>query len=113
MPDVKRELTERLFDLMILKQANKDLDIAGLDALINRVSVSLSPEDVERIERMADARRPVGAAHDPEEGLARLRRLMLYSVKSAKSLESALRAVEVLCTEEDVAAVEEMMRQKL
>jgi len=38
---------------------------------------------------------------------------ILYSLKTAKSLESAIRAVEIMCTRDEIAAVEKAVAEEM
>jgi len=42
-----------------------------------------------------------------------LLRSILYNLKTAKSLESAIRAVEVICTKDEIAAVEKAVAEEM
>ncbi|MDR2182734.1 MAG: hypothetical protein LBE55_01025 [Clostridiales bacterium] len=49
--ELRREQTERLFDLLKLKNDNKDIEIRGLDVLITRAKASMVQEDVAWVEK--------------------------------------------------------------
>ena len=49
--ELRREQTERLFDLLKLKNDNKDIEIRGLDVLIIRAKASMLQEDVAWVEK--------------------------------------------------------------
>jgi len=49
--ELRREQTERLFDLLKLKYDNMDLKIKGLDVLIVRAKAPMDKEDVAWVEK--------------------------------------------------------------
>ena len=49
--ELRREQTERLFDLLKLKNDNPGLDIKGLDVLILRAKAPMDKEDVAWVEQ--------------------------------------------------------------
>jgi hypothetical protein len=51
-PELRREQTERLFDLLRLKRENEGYEVKCLDEMIRRAKASMTQEDVSWVEKL-------------------------------------------------------------
>lgn len=52
--EIDRELTERLYELLMLKKSNPGYDIKGLDGAIGRVQASMTKESIAWVKQQVD-----------------------------------------------------------
>jgi len=54
LPEIQITQKERLFDLLMISKANKDLKVKGLSRSISRAKSGMSKEDIAYVEKLVE-----------------------------------------------------------